>query len=125
MMNCARILTCAALAATLSLLYAPAVALGEDGDAAPTSTSPSPSTSAPTQDSDVDTDDDEHYRLQRVAVMLQITGNPMVRIQCSIFEDTYYTSKTVVWDPSERRGMSRYLVLPYRPVGTSANRADS
>lgn len=55
----------------------------------------------------------DHYALKRVAVMFRVTGNPVVRIQCSVFEGEYYTSKTVVWDPAERGGVTRYAVLPY------------
>jgi hypothetical protein len=54
---------------------------------------------------------DDHYVMLRLVFRVTLDQNPLVRVQCSI-RDSHGTSDTMVWDPAERRGLTRYALLP-------------
>lgn len=54
----------------------------------------------------------EHYTLRRDVLKLELTGTaPAARIQCTVQRQGTPSEETAVWDPEERRGGVRYLLL--------------
>jgi hypothetical protein len=68
-------------------------------------------------------DDSKHYRLKRRVIRVELDSNPLVRVQCTL-RDVRGVSETMVWDPAERRGLTRYALLPPRPAPPDKNASD-
>jgi hypothetical protein len=61
----------------------------------------------------------QHYELLRDVLKFEVTGAAPVRIRCTATRKGEPVEGTIVWDPNERRGPIRYLLLPLAKLGSA------